>query len=81
MMNQTVTGKFVTVMLEVTSDFIDKLEKQEQTIIQSQVNLATKSTGESPENLNIKFLKPSPHFYNKIMSLWFKFNHLKTNEI
>ena len=81
MMNQTVTGKFVTVMLEVTSDFIDKLEKQEQQIIQSQVNLATKSTGEPPENLNIKFLKPSPHFYNKIMSLWFKFNHLKTNEI
>ena len=32
------------------------------------------------ENLNIKFIKPSPHFYTKIMSLWFKFNHLKRNE-
>jgi hypothetical protein len=61
----------------LTSDFINKLEKQEQDIIQKQVQLATSSTGETPENLNIKFIKPSPHFYNKIMSLWFKFNHLQ----
>lgn len=33
-MNQSVTGSFVTVILELTSDFIDKLEKQEQEIIQ-----------------------------------------------
>jgi len=32
-MNQTVTGSFVTVVLELTSDFINKLEKQEQDII------------------------------------------------
>jgi hypothetical protein len=36
--------------------------------------------GSAPENLNIKFIKPSPHFYNKIMSLWFEFNHLNSNE-
>jgi hypothetical protein len=78
LMNQSVTGSFVTVILELTSDFIDKLEKQEQEIIQKQVQLATSSTGEAPSNLNIKFIKPSPHFYNKIMSLWFKFNHLQT---
>ena len=30
LMNQSVTGSFVTVILELTSDFIDKLEKQEQ---------------------------------------------------
>jgi|DEB0MinimDraft_12_1074336.scaffolds.fasta_scaffold30153_2 hypothetical protein len=30
MMNQSVTGSFVTVILELTSDFIDKLEQQEQ---------------------------------------------------
>lgn len=27
LMNQSVTGSFVTVILELTSDFIDKLEK------------------------------------------------------
>lgn len=75
-MNQSVTGKFVTVILELTPDFISKLESQEQQLIQQQVQLATSSTGESPDNLNIKFLKPSPHFYNKMMCLWFKFNHL-----
>lgn len=32
-MNQTVTGSFVTVLLELTHDFIDKLEKQEHEII------------------------------------------------
>ena len=36
-MNQSVTASFVTVILELTSDFIDKLEKQEQEIIQQQV--------------------------------------------
>ena len=36
-MNQSVTGSFVTVILELTSDFIDKLEQQEQEIIQQQV--------------------------------------------
>ncbi len=80
MMNQSVSGKFVTVILELTHDFIDKLEKQEQEIIQQQVQMATSSTGEAPENLNIKFIKPSPHFYTKIMSLWFKFNHLYSGE-
>ena len=78
LMNQSVTGSFVTVILELTPDFITKLEKQEQQIIQEQVQIATSTTGESFENLNIKFIKPSPHFYNKIMSLWFKFNHLQT---
>lgn len=76
LMNQSMTGSFVTVILELTHDFIDKLEKQEQHIIKEQVSIATSTTGKSPENLNIKFIKPSPHFYNKIMSLWFKFNHL-----
>lgn len=33
LMNQSVTGSFVTVILELTNDFIDKLEKQEQHII------------------------------------------------
>ena len=75
-MNQSITGSFVTVILELTHDFIDKLEKQEQHIIKEQVSIATSATGKSPENLNIKFIKPSPHFYNKIISLWFKFNHL-----
>jgi len=70
----------VTVILELTSDFIDKLEQQEQEVIQKQVQLATSSTGESPENLTIKFIKPSPHFYTKMMSLWFKFNHLYSND-
>lgn len=42
------------------------------------MQLATSSSGEVPSNLNIKFIKPSPHFYNKVMSLWFKFNHLQT---
>lgn len=42
--------------------------------------MATSSTGEAPENLNIKFIKPSPHFYTKVMSLWFKFNHLFSSE-
>ena len=40
--------------------------------------MAQSTSGETPENLNIKFIKPSPHFYNKIMSLWFKFNHNQT---
>ena len=75
LMNQSVTGSFVTVILELTNDFIDKLEKQEQHIIQQQVQMAQSTSGETPENLNIKFIKPSPHFYNKIMSIWFKFNH------
>lgn len=70
----------MTVILELTSDFIDKLEQQEQEVIQKQVQLATSSTGESPENLTIKFIKPSPHFYTKMMSLWFKFNHLYSND-
>jgi hypothetical protein len=78
LMQQSVTGCFVTVILELSSDFISKLEKEEQAIIQKQVQLATSSSGEIPSNLNIKFIKPSPHFYNKIMSLWFKFNHLST---
>ena len=30
MMNQSISGKFVTVILELTHDFINKLEKQEQ---------------------------------------------------
>ena len=77
-MQQSVTGNFVTVILELSSDFISKLEKEEQAIIQKQVQLATSSSGEIPSNLNIKFIKPSPHFYNKIISLWFKFNHLST---
>lgn len=76
LMQQSVTGSFVTVVLEMSNDFIDKLEKQEQELIQSQVNLATSSTGKKPENLTVKFIKPSPHFYNKIISLWFKFNYL-----
>lgn len=80
LMNQTVTASFVTVLLELTHDFIDKLEKQEHELIQKQVQLAMTDTGNTPENLNIKFIKPSPHFYNKIMSLWFKFNHLNSNE-
>ena len=80
LMNQSVTGSFVTVLLELTHDFIDRLEKQEHELIQKQVQLATSDTGNTPENLNIKFIKPSPHFYNKIMSLWFKFNHLNSNE-
>ena len=79
LMNQSITGSFVTVILELTHDFIDKLEKQEQHIIKEQVSIATSATGKSPENLNIKFIKPSPHFYNKIMSLWFKFNHLQNS--
>ena len=79
-MNQSVTGSFVTVLLELTHDFIDRLEKQEHEIVKKQVQLATSDTGNTPENLNIKFIKPSPHFYNKIMSLWFKFNHLNSNE-
>ena len=79
-MKQTVTASFVTVLLELTHDFIDKLEKQEQQLIQQQVQLAMTSAGNTPENLNIKFIKPSPHFYNKIMSLWFKFNHLYSND-
>jgi hypothetical protein len=29
LINQTVTGSFVTVILEMTPDFIEKLEKQE----------------------------------------------------
>jgi hypothetical protein len=33
LMNQSVTGSFVTVILELTHDFINKLEKQEQQII------------------------------------------------
>ena len=73
MMKQSVTGRFVTVILEMTPDFIEKLEKQEQEIIQEQVLLATSSSGEAPEHLNVKFIKPSPHFYTKVMSLWFKF--------
>ena len=77
-MQQSVTGSFVTVILELTSDFISKLEKEEQAIIQKQVQLAYSSNGQIPKNMNIKFIKPSPHFYNKIMSLWFKFNHLCT---
>lgn len=32
-MNQSVTGNFVTVILELTHDFINKLEEQEQQII------------------------------------------------
>ena len=36
-MNQSVTGPFVTVVLELNHDFIDKLEKQEQELIQKQV--------------------------------------------
>jgi hypothetical protein len=36
-MQQSVTGSFVTVILELTSDFISKLEKEEQAIIQKQV--------------------------------------------
>lgn len=80
MMNQSVTGNFVTVILELTHDFISKLEEQEQQIIQQQVQLATSSTGQTPENMNIKFIKPSPHFYTKMMCLWFKFNHLHNGE-
>jgi len=76
LMNQSVSGKFVTIILELTHDFINKLEEQEKQIIQHEVQLCYSSTGESPDNLNIKFVKPSPHFYNKIMCLWFKFSHL-----
>ena len=44
-MQQSVTGNFVTVILELSSDFISKLEKEEQAIIQKQVQLATSSSG------------------------------------
>ena len=42
--------------------------------------MATSSTGHTPEQMNIKFIKPSPHFYTKMMSMWFKFNHLHNGE-
>jgi len=46
-------------------------------LIKEQVRLAKSSAdGETPQNLNIKFIKPSPHFYNKVISMWFKFNHV-----
>jgi hypothetical protein len=33
LMNQNVTASFVTVLMELTHDFIDKLEKQEAELI------------------------------------------------
>ena len=34
MMQQSVTGSFVTVILEMTHDFINQMEKHEQQLIQ-----------------------------------------------
>ena len=72
--NQSVSGNFMTIMLELTPDLIAQLEKQEQDILKKSAPLAVGQ--ESDCDVVLKIIKPSGQCYSKVMQYWFKFIQL-----
>lgn len=73
MMQETVTACFVTNVIELTKDALDKIAPNQQLAvpISEEQQLMVASWG-----MNLRFIKPSHSFYNEVMSNWFKYLHI-----
>ncbi|CDW76553.1 UNKNOWN [Stylonychia lemnae] len=75
--NESVTSHFVTNIIEIKNDALNQLktEKEEE----KQVDISTQIKSET--DLNIRFIKPSKNFYNKLMGLWLRFDKTRLSSI
>ena len=64
----------MTIMLELTPDVIQQLEKQERKVLKKHSPMA-----KGHEQIVLKILKPSRTFYNKVLQYWFKFTSLESD--
>jgi hypothetical protein len=73
MMQETVTACFVTNVIELTKDALDKIAPNQQLAvpISEEQQQMVSSWG-----MNLRFIKPSHNFYNEVMSNWFKYLHI-----
>lgn len=65
MIQESVTSSFATNVIELTSDAVKTIAKQDIMPGSDVMN--------SELNINIRFIKPSRSFYNGVMSSWLKF--------
>jgi hypothetical protein len=73
MIQESVSATFVTNVIELTSDALDKISPNEKAILVNSEN--NEQTSES-YNMNLRFIKPSHNFYNEVMSNWFKYLYI-----
>jgi len=71
MIQESVSATFVTNVIELTSDALDKISPNEKAILIDK----DAQTSESYD-MNLRFIKPSHNFYNEVMSNWFKYLYI-----
>jgi hypothetical protein len=70
MMQESVSATFVTNVIELTNDALEKISSNEQALLIDEDNLG------QTYNMNLRFIKPSHNFYNEVMSNWFKYLYI-----
>jgi len=74
-----ITRTFVTNILEVNSKALKQLQEGKECIVDS---LEDKTiVNRASEAINLRFIKPSKEFYNRLMSLWLKFDTKQISNI
>lgn len=71
MIQETVTACFVTNVIELTKDALDKIAPNQQIATMANDDQQVSSWG-----MNLRFIKPSHNFYSEIMCNWFKYLHI-----
>jgi len=72
LIQETVSASFVTNVIELTKDALEKIKQNDSTLSQEEQ--------QQTYDMNLRFIKPSQKFYNEVMSAWFKYLHLMQEE-
>jgi hypothetical protein len=70
MIQESISATFVTNVIELTNDALEKISLNEQALLIDEDNLG------QTFNMNLRFIKPSHNFYNEVMSNWFKYLYI-----
>lgn len=68
MIQETVSASFVTNVIELTKEALEKIAQNDKTLSQEEQN--------QTYDMNLRFIKPSHNFYNEVMSNWFKYLYI-----
>ncbi|CDW86377.1 UNKNOWN [Stylonychia lemnae] len=70
MIQESVSATFVTNVIELTNDALEKISQNEKALLINEADL------DQTYNVNLRFIKPSHNFYNEVMSNWFKYLYI-----